>query len=80
MAKGIAGGFPLGAFACTEEVAARFELGDHGGTTAATRWAVPSRHAVISHLTEIDAEARVAELGAEALAELSSWAERYPAS
>ena len=32
MAKGIAGGFPLGAFAMTEAVAARLEAGDHGGT------------------------------------------------
>jgi acetylornithine/N-succinyldiaminopimelate aminotransferase len=35
-------------------------------------------HAVISHLVQIDAPARVADLGAEALAELSAWVERYP--
>ena len=32
MAKGIAGGFPLGAFAMTDAVAGRLEAGDHGGT------------------------------------------------
>ena len=78
MAKGIAGGFPLGAFACTEEVAARFELGDHGGTYCGNPLGCAVAHAVISHLVEIDAPARVAGLGAEALAELSAWAERYP--
>ena len=29
MAKGIAGGFPLGAFAMTESVAGKLEVGDH---------------------------------------------------
>jgi len=78
MAKGIAGGFPLGAFACTEEVAARFELGDHGGTYCGNPLGCAVAHAVISHLVEVDAPARVGELGAEALAELSAWTERYP--
>ena len=32
MAKGIAGGLPLGAFAVSEEVSAKMEPGDHGGT------------------------------------------------
>jgi acetylornithine/N-succinyldiaminopimelate aminotransferase len=78
MAKGIAGGFPLGAFACTEEVAARFELGDHGGTYCGNPLGCAVAHAVIGHLVDNDVEAHVAELGAEALAELSAWAERYP--
>jgi acetylornithine/N-succinyldiaminopimelate aminotransferase len=78
MAKGIAGGFPLGAFACTEEVAARFELGDHGGTYCGNPLGCAVAHAVIGHLVEYDVEAHVAELGPEALAELSAWAERYP--
>jgi len=32
MAKGIAGGFPLGAVAVTEKIASEIEQGDHGGT------------------------------------------------
>jgi len=78
MAKGIAGGFPLGAFACTEEVAARFELGDHGGTYCGNPLGCAVAHTVIAHLVENDVPAHVDELGAEALAELSAWAERYP--
>ncbi|MGL5254366.1 MAG: acetylornithine transaminase [Brevinema sp.] len=31
-AKGIGGGFPLGAFLCTEEVSKAFQLGSHGST------------------------------------------------
>ena len=52
MAKGIAGGFPLGAFACTEEVAARFELGDHGGTYCGNPLGCAVAHAVIGHLVD----------------------------
>ena len=63
MAKGIAGGFPLGAFACTEEVAARFELGDHGGTYCGNPLGCAVAHAVIGHLVEIDAPARVDRAG-----------------
>ncbi|MBT7890293.1 MAG: aspartate aminotransferase family protein, partial [Deltaproteobacteria bacterium] len=32
MAKGIAGGFPIGAFAVSDEIAGKIEMGDHGGT------------------------------------------------
>jgi acetylornithine/N-succinyldiaminopimelate aminotransferase len=78
MAKGIAGGFPLGAFALTEEVAGKLEAGDHGGTYCGNPLACAVAEAVISHLVEIGAEARVAELGAEALGEMSGWVERYP--
>jgi acetylornithine/N-succinyldiaminopimelate aminotransferase len=78
MAKGIAGGFPLGAFAVTEEVAGRFELGDHGGTYCGNPLGCAVAEAVIRYLVEHDVAARVDELGAEALAELSAWTQRYP--
>ena len=32
MAKGIAGGFPFGAFALSEAAVNKLEIGDHGGT------------------------------------------------
>jgi acetylornithine/N-succinyldiaminopimelate aminotransferase len=78
MAKGIAGGFPLGAFALTEEVAGKLQAGDHGGTYCGNPLACAVAEAVIGHLVEIGAETRVAELGAEALAELRRWSEAYP--
>ena len=78
MAKGIAGGFPLGAFALTEEVAAKLQAGDHGGTYCGNPLACAVAEAVIGHLVENDIEAHVAELGAEALAILTRWSEAYP--
>ena len=78
MAKGIAGGFPLGAFAMTDAVAARLEAGDHGGTYCGNPLACAVAEAVIRHLIDDDVPARVEELGGEALARMSSWRERFP--
>ncbi len=78
VAKGIAGGFPLGAFAMTDAVADRLEAGDHGGTYCGNPLACAVAEAVIRHLIDIDAPARVAELGVEALARMRSWRERFP--
>ena len=78
MAKGIAGGFPLGAFAMTDAVADRLEAGDHGGTYCGNPLGCAVAEAVIRQLIAIDAPARVAELGGEALARMLSWSERFP--
>ena len=78
MAKGIAGGFPLGAFAMTESVAGRLEAGDHGGTYCGNPLACAVAEAVIHHLLDEDVPARVEALGAEALARMSSWCGRFP--
>jgi len=80
MAKGIAGGFPLGAFAMTEAVAGRLEAGDHGGTYCGNPLACAVAEAVIRHLLDADMPVRVETLGAEALARMSSWGERFPDS
>ena len=78
MAKGIAGGFPLGAFAMTEAVAARLEAGDHGGTYCGNPLACAVAEAVIRHLIDEGVAAHVEELGAQALARMLSWRERFP--
>ncbi len=78
MAKGIAGGFPLGAFAMTDDVAARLEAGDHGGTYCGNPLACAVAEAVIRYLIDADVAARVEELGGEALARMESWSERFP--
>jgi acetylornithine/N-succinyldiaminopimelate aminotransferase len=78
MAKGIAGGFPLGAFAMTDAVAARLEAGDHGGTYCGNPLACAVAEAVIRHLIDDRVPAHVEQLGGEALARMSSWRERFP--
>jgi acetylornithine/N-succinyldiaminopimelate aminotransferase len=80
MAKGIAGGFPLGAFAMTDAVADRLEAGDHGGTYCGNPLACAVAEAVIRHLIDEGVAAHVEELGAQALARMSSWGERFPAA
>jgi acetylornithine/N-succinyldiaminopimelate aminotransferase len=78
MGKGIAGGFPLGAFAVSEEVSAKLEPGDHGGTYCGNPLACAVAHAVIRHLTDNGIPAHVAELGGWALREMDGWREAYP--
>ena len=78
MAKGIAGGFPLGAFATTEAVSAKLSLGDHGGTYCGNPLACAVAHAVISYLLADDLSAHVVQLGGEALAEMASWQATCP--
>jgi acetylornithine/N-succinyldiaminopimelate aminotransferase len=78
MAKGIAGGFPLGAFAVTEDVAAKLEPGDHGGTYCGNPLACAVAGAVIEYLVDNDIAARVEELGDWALGELAAWPDAYP--
>jgi len=78
MAKGIAGGFPIGAFAVSDDVAARLELGDHGGTYCGNPLGCAVAHAVIRHLLDNDVADHVAGLGEWALAEMGAWVGRYP--
>ena len=78
MAKGIAGGFPLGAFALSEDVSAKLEAGDHGGTYCGNPLACAVGYAVVRYLLDNDISSRVTELGDEALAEMARWRELYP--
>ena len=78
MAKGIAGGFPLGAFAMTEDVSSKLEVGDHGGTFCGNPLACAVACAVISYLLDNDVSAHVATLGREALDEMAGWRAAYP--
>jgi acetylornithine/N-succinyldiaminopimelate aminotransferase len=52
MAKGIAGGFPFGAFAVTEKVNRLLEPGDHGGTYCGNPLGCAVSSAVIEYLME----------------------------
>ncbi|OPY89260.1 MAG: Acetylornithine/acetyl-lysine aminotransferase [Syntrophus sp. PtaU1.Bin208] len=78
MAKGIAGGFPFGAFALTEEVAARLEYGDHGGTYCGNPLGCAVAAAVISHLLEANISENVLEMGTLALTRMETWRQTWP--
>ena len=78
MAKGIAGGFPLGAFAVSEGVANRLEVGDHGGTYCGNPLACAVAYAVIRYLVDNNLEERVNETGQFALDEMGQLQQTYP--
>jgi acetylornithine/N-succinyldiaminopimelate aminotransferase len=78
MAKGIAGGFPLGAFAMSEDVSDRLEVGDHGGTYCGNPLACAVACAVVRYLIDNNISAHVADLGKAALDEMLRWQKRFP--
>jgi len=77
MAKGIAGGFPFGAFAVTEQVAGKIEIGDHGGTYCGNPLGCAVADAVIRYLLDHNIPGRVARLGAAALRRMGPWKDRF---
>jgi acetylornithine/N-succinyldiaminopimelate aminotransferase len=78
MAKGIAGGFPFGAFAMTEAVSARLELGDHGGTYCGNPLGCAVAYAVIQHLMEENMHEKVERVGSHILGILRDWQREDP--
>jgi acetylornithine/N-succinyldiaminopimelate aminotransferase len=78
MAKGIAGGFPFGAFAMTEEVAEKFEYGDHGGTYCGNPLGCAVAHAVIKYLLDNDISKNVEMMGSICLEKMHAWQKLYP--
>ena len=78
MAKGIAGGFPFGAFAMSEAVAERIEIGDHGGTYCGNPLGCAVAHAVIAYLIEQEVPTNVERVGAHVLRALRQWHRDHP--
>ena len=78
MAKGIAGGFPFGAFAMSEAVAARLEPGDHGGTYCGNPLGCAVSYAVIRYLLDHQISANVQEMGKLALQHMNGWKLSFP--
>jgi len=79
LAKGIAGGFPFGAFALTEDIAAKLEKGDHGGTYCGNPLGCAVAYAVIRQLIDNDIEQNVKSVGAMIHEQMLRWQERLPA-
>jgi len=78
MAKGIAGGFPFAAFATTESVAEKLEIGDHGGTYCGNPLGCAVSHAVIRYLLDHNVCANVKTVGDEAVHHMQRWLKIYP--
>ncbi len=78
MAKGIAGGFPFGAFAMSEAVARKLERGDHGGTYSGNPLGCAVAYAVIRHLIDQDISSHVEEMGRTVFQRLHGWLAAYP--
>lgn len=78
MAKGIAGGFPFGAFAMSDAVAARLEPGDHGGTYCGNPLGCAVAASVIRYLIEQDISSNVKKIGALAINHLGKWHSKHP--
>jgi predicted acetylornithine/succinylornithine family transaminase len=78
LGKGIGGGFPVGAFVCTEQVAKTVSLGDHGGTYVGNPLACAAANAVLAVVERDGLVARSAELGARLGARLAAFAKEHP--
>lgn len=78
MAKGIAGGFPFGAFAITEEVNRLLEPGDHGGTFCGNPLGCAVSCAVIEYLIENRVGEHVERIGEYAIDKSWVLKDKYP--
>lgn len=78
MAKGFAGGFPMGAFAVSEKVAAQFEVGDHGGTYCGNPLGCAVAHAVVHYLIENDIAAHVRTMSELVVGRIQHWQQTFP--
>jgi acetylornithine/N-succinyldiaminopimelate aminotransferase len=77
MAKGIAGGFPFGAFAMSDTIAEKLELGDHGGTYCGNPLGCAVAHAVIKYLVDKRIARHVEHMGRTAIKRLQQWKLHY---
>ena len=79
LAKGIAGGFPFGAFAMTEEVSLKLQKGDHGGTYCGNPLGCAVACAVIQHGLDTDITRNVQSVGSFILENLKVLQQAHPA-
>ncbi|MFA0833759.1 MAG: aspartate aminotransferase family protein [Methanobacterium formicicum] len=78
MAKGIAGGFPFGAFAFTEEIHSKLEKGDHGGTYCGNPLGCAVSYAVIKYMLDNKIWENVEDVGNYAIQELNNLKSEFP--
>jgi acetylornithine/N-succinyldiaminopimelate aminotransferase len=78
LGKGLGGGFPVGAFLCTEAVARTVGLGEHGTTFGGNPLACAAANAVLRVVEEEKLVARTAEVGARLGARLRAFVAERP--
>ncbi|MDY2686041.1 MAG: acetylornithine transaminase [Selenomonadaceae bacterium] len=79
LAKGLAGGVPIGAFVVTDEVARAFAPGDHGTTFGGNPLACAAANVILDTVPQPEFLQHVEETGAYFKAGLNRLAEKYPA-
>ena len=79
LAKGLAGGVPIGAFLATDKVASTFHPGDHGSTFGGNPLACAASNAVLDTILEDNLLDNVKEVGAYLMDNIKSLGEKYPA-
>ncbi|MBQ2114584.1 MAG: acetylornithine transaminase [Selenomonadales bacterium] len=79
LAKGLAGGVPIGAFLATDKVASAFHPGDHGSTFGGNPLACAASKAVLDTILEDKLLDNVNEVGAYLMDNIRSLGEKYPA-
>lgn len=77
LAKGIAGGFPFGAFAASKTVAEEIEIGDHGGTYCGNPLGCAVAYGVITYMLENRISENVEKMSNLAVNHLSEIQSQY---
>jgi predicted acetylornithine/succinylornithine family transaminase len=78
LAKGLAGGVPIGAILAKERVAATFQPGDHGSTFGGNPLATAAGYAVLKYVIDHDIPAQVKAKGERLMARLRGLEDRHP--
>lgn len=78
LAKGLAGGVPIGAFIASDKVAAAFAPGDHGSTFGGNPLACAAALAVLDEMEKPEFLPHVAKVGAYFQDQLGALREKYP--
>ena len=79
LAKGLAGGVPIGAFVVTEKVAAAFHAGDHGSTFGGNPLACAAANVVLDAVANDNFLAGVRDVGTHFKQALMDLQSKYPA-
>ena len=78
LAKGLAGGVPIGAFMATDKVASAFHAGDHGSTFGGNPLACAAACVVLDALINDNLMDNVKEIGSYLKSKFEAYKEKYP--